>query len=147
MIVKVYNASKNPLPQYETFGSAGMDVRAMLDAPVAIHPGNRMLIPTGLYVEIPVGYEIQVRPRSGLALKKGITVLNTPGTVDSDYRNGIGVILINLGQDDFIVESGDRIAQIVLNQVPQIEWIPVNSTEELSSTDRGLGGFGSTNIK
>lgn len=144
MIVKVYNASKNPLPQYETFGSAGMDVRAMLDAPVAIHPGNRMLIPTGLYVEIPVGYEIQVRPRSGLALKKGITVLNTPGTVDSDYRNGIGVILINLGQDDFIVESGDRIAQIVLNQVPQIEWIPVNSTEELSSTDRGLGGFGST---
>lgn len=147
MIVKVYNASKNPLPQYETFGSAGMDIRAMLDAPVAIHPGNRMLIPTGLYVEIPVGYEIQVRPRSGLALKKGITVLNTPGTVDSDYRNGIGVILINLGQDDFIVESGDRIAQIVLNQVPQIEWIPVNSTEELSSTDRGLGGFGSTNIK
>lgn len=144
MIVKVYNASKNPLPQYETFGSAGMDVRAMLDAPVAIHPGNRMLIPTGLYVEIPVGYEIQVRPRSGLALKKGITVLNTPGTVDSDYRNGIGVILINLGQDDFIVESGDRIAQIVLNQVPQIEWVPVNSTEELSSTDRGLGGFGST---
>lgn len=144
MIVKVYNASKNPLPQYETFGSAGMDVRAMLDTPVAIHPGNRMLIPTGLYVEIPVGYEIQVRPRSGLALKKGITVLNTPGTVDSDYRNGIGVILINLGQDDFIVESGDRIAQIVLNQVPQIEWIPVNSTEELSSTDRGLGGFGST---
>lgn len=142
--VKVYNASNNALPKYETIGSAGMDVRAMLNETVTINPRDRVLIPTGLYVEIPVGYEIQVRPRSGLALKKGITVLNTPGTVDADYRNGIGVILINQGTEPFIVEPGDRIAQLVLNQVPQINWVVVDSQEDLSSTDRGLGGFGST---
>lgn len=142
--VKVYNSSSNNLPAYETIGSAGMDVRAMLADSVVLKPGERVIIPTGLYVEIPVGYEIQVRPRSGLAFKKGVTVLNTPGTIDSDYRNQIGVILINLGAEDFTIEPGDRIAQLVLNQVPQINWVPVNSVEELSSTDRGLGGFGST---
>ena len=142
--VKVYNSSSNNLPAYETIGSAGMDVRAMLADSVVLKPGERVIIPTGLYVEIPVGYEIQVRPRSGLAFKKGVTVLNTPGTIDSDYRNQIGVILINLGAEDFTIEPGDRIAQLVLNQVPQINWVSVNSVEELSSTDRGLGGFGST---
>ena len=142
--VKVYNSSSNNLPAYETIGSAGMDVRAMLADSVVLKPGERVIIPTGLYVEIPVGYEIQVRPRSGLAFKKGVTVLNTPGTIDSDYRNQIGVILINLGAEDFTIEPGDRIAQLVLNQVPQINWVPVNNVEELSSTDRGLGGFGST---
>ena len=142
--VKVYNSSSNNLPAYETIGSAGMDVRAMLADSVVLKPGERVIIPTGLYVEIPVGYEIQVRPRSGLAFKKVVTVLNTPGTIDSDYRNQIGVILINLGAEDFTIEPGDRIAQLVLNQVPQINWISVNSVEELSSTDRGLGGFGST---
>lgn len=142
--VKVYNSSSNNLPAYETIGSAGMDVRAMLADSVVLKPGERVIIPTGLYVEIPVGYEIQVRPRSGLAFKKGVTVLNTPGTIDSDYRNQIGVILINLGAEDFAIEPGDRIAQLVLNQVPQINWISVNNVEELSSTDRGLGGFGST---
>ena len=142
--VKVYNSSSNNLPAYETIGSAGMDVRAMLADSVVLKPGERVIIPTGLYVEIPVGYEIQVRPRSGLAFKKGVTVLNTPGTIDSDYRNQIGVILINLGAEDFTIEPGDRIAQLVLNRVPQIKWVSVNSVEELSSTDRGLGGFGST---
>lgn len=145
--VKVYNASNNPLPTYETIGSAGMDVRAAIDSPITIVPGSRALIPTGLFVEIPVGYEIQVRPRSGLAIKKGITVLNTPGTVDSDYRNQIGVILINFGEQPFIIEPGDRIAQLVLNQIPQVNWVVVDSQDALSSTDRGLGGFGSTNIK
>ncbi len=145
--VKVYNASNNPLPAYETIGSAGMDVRAAIDSPITIVPGSRALIPTGLFVEIPVGYEIQVRPRSGLAIKKGITVLNTPGTVDSDYRNQIGVILINFGEQPFIIEPGDRIAQLVLNQIPQVNWVVVDSQDALSSTDRGLGGFGSTNIK
>ena len=147
MIVKVYNASNNPLPQYETIESAGMDVRAMLNEPIIIGPGCRDLIPTGLYVEIAPGYEIQVRPRSGLALKKGITVLNSPGTIDADYRNQIGVILMNTGNDDFVVNPGDRIAQLVLSQVPKVEWESVNSKDELSSTDRGEGGFGSTNIK
>ena len=142
--VKVYNASSNPLPAYETIGSAGIDVRAAIDSPITIVPGSRALIPTGLFVEIPVGYEIQVRPRSGLAIKKGITVLNTPGTVDSDDRNQIGVILINFGEQPFIIEPGDRIAQLVLNQIPQVNWVVVDSQDALSSTDRGLGGFGST---
>lgn len=144
--VKVYNESNNPLPQYETLGAAGLDVRAFISEPIVIQPRDRVLIPTGLYVEIPIGYEIQVRPRSGLALKKGITVLNTPGTIDSDYRNGIGIILINLGEDIFTVNPGDRIAQLILNEVPQINWVPVESRDNLSSTDRGLGGFGSTGV-
>lgn len=144
--VKVYNESNNPLPQYETLGAAGLDVRAFIPEPITIAAGHRALIPTGLYVEIPVGYEIQVRPRSGLALKKGITVLNTPGTIDSDYRNGIGVILANFSNDGFVVNPGDRIAQLILNEVPKINWIPVESRDDLSSTDRGLGGFGSTGV-
>ena len=142
--IKVYNESDNTLPQYETIGAAGLDVKAFLTEPVAILPGRRKLIHTGLYVESPQGYEIQVRPRSGLALKKGITVLNTPGTIDSDYRNGIGVILANFGDEEFVINPGDRIAQLVLSTVPQINWIPVESKDNLSSTDRGLGGFGST---
>ena len=142
--VKVYNASANFLPAYETIGAAGMDVKAMLSDRMIIKPGESALIPTGLYVEIPEGYEIQVRSRSGLAFKKRVFVLNSPGTIDSDYRNGIGVILMNLGTEDFVVNPGDRIAQLVLNQVPQINWIDVDSVDALSSTERGLGGFGST---
>lgn len=145
--VKVYNCSGNALPKYETIGSAGMDVRAMCSEPIVIAPGKSAIISTGLHVEIPVGYEIQVRSRSGLAAKKKIFVLNSPGTIDSDYRNEIGVILMNLGDSDFTVENGERIAQLVLNEVPQINWISVNTLDELSSTDRGMGGFGSTNTK
>ena len=145
--VKVYNCSGNPLPKYETLGSAGMDVRAMCSEPIIISPGESKIIPTGLHVEIPQGYEIQVRSRSGLAAKRKIFVLNSPGTIDSDYRNGIGVILMNLGDSDFIIENGERIGQLVLNEVPQINWVPVSTLDELSSTDRGLGGFGSTNTK
>ena len=118
--VKIYNCSGNALPKYETIGSAGMDVRAMCSEPIIIAPGKSAIIPTGLHVEIPVGYEIQVRSRSGLAAKKQVFVLNSPGTIDSDYRNGIGVILMNLGDSDFIIENGERIAQLVLNEVPQI---------------------------
>lgn len=142
--VKVYNCSGNPLPKYETIGSAGMDVRAMCSQPIVIPPGKSAIIPTGLHVEIPVGYEIQVRSRSGLAAKKQVFVLNSPGTIDSDYRNGIGVILMNLGDSDFVVENGERVAQLVLNEVPQINWISVNTLDDLSSTERGMGGFGST---
>ena len=145
--VKIYNGSCNELPQYETIGSAGMDVRAQVSKPVIIAPGKSALIPTELYVEIPEGYEIQVRSRSGLAFKERVFVLNSPGTIDSDYRNGIGVILMNLGDEDFVVKSGDRIAQLVLNAVPQVYWNVVDSREDLSSTDRGLGGFGSTGTK
>ena len=145
--VKVYNCSGNPLPKYETLGSAGMDVRAMLSEPIILSPGSSVIVPTGLHVEIPQGYEIQVRSRSGLAAKKRVFVLNSPGTIDSDYRNGIGVILMNLSKFDFVIENGDRIAQLVLNEVPQINWVPVTTLDDLSSTDRGMGGFGSTNTK
>ena len=145
--VKVYNDSDNALPKYETAGSAGMDVRACLKEPVIIPIDKSVIIPTGLYVEIPEGYEIQVRSRSGLAAKKRVFVLNSPGTIDSDYRNQIGVILMNLGDESFVVNPGDRIAQLVLNQVPQIDWVVVDSKDDLSSTDRGLGGFGSTGVK
>lgn len=129
-------------PKYETSQSAGADVRSNMDAVVPAH--GRALIKTGMFVAIPEGYEIEVRPRSGLAFKKGITVLNTPGTIDSDYRNEIGVILFNTTDEDFEIKAGDRIAQIVLNKVEQIEWVEV---DELSETDRGLGGFGSTGVK
>lgn len=139
--VKIINKSLYPLPQYETSGSAGVDVRANIETPIRIEPLHRILIPTGLYTEIPEGYEIQVRPRSGLAIKHGISVLNTPGCCDSDYRGEIGVILINLSSDDFVIEPGDRIAQLILNKVEQIDWKPV---ESLSETDRGAGGFGHT---
>lgn len=129
------------LPAYATSGSAGMDIHAMLDAPVILHPGERTLIPTGLKIELPEGYEAQVRPRSGLALKYGVTVLNTPGTIDSDYRGEIGVVLINLGQEDFEIKNGDRIAQMVVAPYPQVKW---NEVLILDNTVRGEGAYGHT---
>ena len=147
MKVKVVNFNTNELPTYATIGSAAVDARANLTSPLLIRKGTSTLIPTGLHVEIPIGYEIQVRPRSGLALKYGITVLNTPGTIDSDYRGDVGVILINHSNDDFVVNPGDRIAQLVLSRVEQIEWELVNDLNVLSSTDRDQGGFNSTGTK
>ncbi|MFM7645258.1 MAG: dUTP diphosphatase [Sphingomonadales bacterium] len=142
--VKIINRSANALPLYATEGASGMDVRAHLSEPVSLAPFERKLIPTGLFVEIPLGFEIQVRPRSGLALKQGITCLNSPGTIDADYRGEIGVILINLSGQDQLIAPGDRIAQLVLQQVQRVEW---NSTSELSDTTRSLGGFGHTGIQ
>ena len=141
MKVKVINRSKHDLPRYETALSAGMDVRANLDEPIVLKPLSRAMVPTGLFVELPAGYEMQVRPRSGLAAKFGLTVLNAPGTVDADYRGEIKVILANLSNDDFTINDGERIAQLVVAQHAQVQWEP---TEELSNTDRGAGGFGST---
>lgn len=144
MKVRIINHSKNPLPAYETGLSAGMDVRANLDEPVILKPLERALIKTGLFLEIPEGCECQVRPRSGLAFKKGITVLNSPGTIDADYRGEVGVILVNLSAEPFTVEQGERIAQLVFAKVKQAKWIEV---KELSETERGAGGFGSTGVK
>lgn len=141
MQVKIVNKSDNHLPAYSTGMSAGMDIRAYLAEPVKLKPLERKLIPTGLYVEIPKGYEAQIRPRSGLALKKGITVLNTPGTIDADYRGEIGVILINLSQEDFVIESGERICQMIVAPHETVEW---NLVQELEETERGAGGFGHT---
>lgn len=144
MKVKVINRSKHDLPQYETEASAGVDLRANISEPFTLQSLERNIIKTGLFLEIPEGYEAQVRPRSGLAIKHGITVLNSPGTIDADYRGEIGVILINLSKDPFVIEDGDRIAQLVFSKVKQAEW---KLTEELSETDRGTGGFGSTGKK
>lgn len=144
MTIKVINTSKHALPEYETGASAGMDLRANLDAPVTLKPLGRAIIKTGLFIELPIGYEAQVRPRSGLAAKKGITVLNSPGTIDADYRGEVGVILVNLSNDDFIVEDGERVAQLVITKHERAQWA---SVEELSSTERGAGGFGSTGTK
>lgn len=144
MTVKVVNKGGNALPQYATLASAGMDVRASLESPVVLKPLQRAMIPTGLYLEIPVGYEVQVRPRSGLAAKKGITVLNTPGTIDADYRGEVNVILVNLSDEPFTVEPGERIAQLVLSRHEKIDWEEVS---ELGATERGEGGFGSTGTK
>ncbi|MBQ7268803.1 MAG: dUTP diphosphatase [Bacteroidales bacterium] len=144
MTVKVVNKSGGALPAYATPLSAGMDVRACLDAPVMLKPLERAMIPTGLYLEIPAGYEVQVRPRSGLAAKKGITVLNAPGTIDADYRGEVKVILVNLSGEPFTVENGERIAQLVLARHECIEW---KSVGELSASERGDGGFGSTGRK
>ena len=142
MKLKIVNQSNNPLPAYETVHSAGMDLRAFLpDGPVNLEPMQRCLVPTGLYMEIPEGYEGQVRPRSGLALKSGITVLNSPGTIDADYRGQICVILVNLSDTPFVINSGDRIAQIVFARCEQMEPVMV---ETLSTTERGAGGFGHT---
>jgi dUTP pyrophosphatase len=141
MNIKISNKGRCPLPSYETSGSAGMDVRANLIEAICVSPGERRLIPTGLYLELPSGIECQVRPRSGLALKKGITVLNTPGTVDSDYRGEVGVILINLSGEDFIVEPNDRIAQLVFCPVIHVTLI---ESDTLNSSSRGADGFGST---
>jgi len=140
----VINRSKHPLPQYETIASAGMDVRANIDAPIELAPLQRQLVKTGLFVEIPVGYEIQVRPRSGLAFKKGLTVLNSPGTIDADYRGEIGVLLVNLSSETFVVNDGERIAQLVLAAHQQADWQEVEVLEE---SNRGQGGFGSTGSK
>jgi len=141
MRVKVINKSKHPLPQYETIASAGMDVRANIEQSITLAPLGRSLVKTGLFVEIPIGYEIQVRPRSGLAFKKGITVLNSPGTIDADYRGEIGVLLVNLSSEPFVIEDGERIAQLVLASHEQASWQEV---EILGDSDRGQGGFGST---
>ena len=141
MQVKVINKSKHPLPQYETIASAGMDVRANIDQSITLEPLGRSLVKTGLFMEIPIGYEIQVRPRSGLAFKKGITVLNSPGTIDADYRGEIGVLLVNLSSELFVIEDGERIAQLVLAPHEQASWQEV---EILGDSDRGQGGFGST---
>ena len=141
MQVKVINKSKHPLPQYETIASAGMDVRANIDQSITLEPLGRSLVKTGLFMEIPIGYEIQVRPRSGLAFKKGITVLNSPGTIDADYRGEIGVLLVNLSSEPFVIEDGERIAQLVFASHEQVSWQEV---EILEDSDRGQGGFGST---
>lgn len=142
--VRVINRSNNQLPEYGTSGAAGMDVRASLNEPITIAPMERALIPTGLYVEIPEGYECQLRPRSGLALKKGISLVNTPGTIDADYRGEIGVILINLSKEPFVVENGERICQMVFNRYTPAEWEQVDTLED---TERGEGGFGHTGVK
>ncbi|MBQ6800409.1 MAG: dUTP diphosphatase, partial [Bacteroidaceae bacterium] len=136
---QVINKSKHPLPAYATVASAGMDLRANLNEPIVLKPLQRCLVPTGLFMALPVGYEAQVRPRSGLAIKKGITVLNTPGTIDADYRGEVCVILVNLSTEDFVIEDGERIAQMVIARHEQVEWQPV---EVLEDTERGSGGFG-----
>ncbi|MDA8588679.1 dUTP diphosphatase [Flavobacteriaceae bacterium] len=143
MVLKLVNKSNNDLPRYETELSAGMDVRSFIQSPIILKPLERKLVNTGLYAQLEKGYEIQVRPRSGLALKKGITVLNSPGTIDADYRGEIGVILINLSNDDFIINSGDRIAQLVVSKHEQPN---LEQTNSLDSTLRGEKGFGSTGI-
>lgn len=141
MQIKIINRSGNPLPAYSTMHSAGMDLRAKLEKPVVLKPLERVLVPTGLHIELPSGYEAQIRPRSGLALKKGITVLNTPGTIDADYRGEIQVILINLSGEDFVIEPGERICQMVVARHESVSW---QSVEILEDTRRGEGGFGHT---
>ncbi|HUM46663.1 MAG TPA: dUTP diphosphatase [Chitinophagales bacterium] len=144
MNVKVINHSPHPLPSYETAGSAGLDLRAWLPEPVELKPLERKLIPTGLFIELPSGYEAQIRPRSGLAAKKGLTLLNTPGTIDSDYRGEIKIIVVNLSDVPQQIENGERIAQMIIAKYERIEW---EVTNELEATDRGAGGFGHTGIK
>lgn len=144
MEVKIINKSNNPLPEYSTIMSAGMDLRAFIEHPIVLRSLNRIIIPTGLYIEIPEGYEAQVRPRSGLAIKNGITVLNSPGTLDADYRGEICVILINLSTEPFFINSGDRIAQLVFHKYEKAEFVEV---ERLDETERGEGGFGHSGNK
>lgn len=141
MKIKVINQSKHPLPEYQTPLAAGLDLRANLDEPVSLGPLERKLIGTGLFIELPAGYEAQIRPRSGLAYKYGLSVLNTPGTVDADYRGEIKVLLVNLSNEPFVVQDGERIAQMVIARHEQIQWVLV---ENLSETERGAGGYGST---
>ena len=143
MNIKIINKSNHDLPHYETIASAGMDLRASLSEPRTLKPLERSIVGTGLFIELPVGIEAQVRPRSGLAAKKGITVLNAPGTIDADYRGEIGVILVNLSSEDFVINNGERIAQLVIAKHERAEWKEV---DELSETDRGEGGFGSTGV-
>ena len=144
MNIKIINKSSHDLPNYETIASAGMDLRANLSESRILKPLERSIVGTGLFIELPVGYEAQVRPRSGLAAKKGITVLNAPGTIDADYRGEIGVILVNLSNEEFTINNGERIAQLVIAKHERAEWINV---EELNETTRGEGGFGSTGLK
>lgn len=144
MKVKIINKSAWPLPQYATPLSAGLDLKANITEPVTIGPLERAIVPTGLFMAIPAGYEAQVRPRSGLAAKKGITVLNSPGTIDADYRGEVGVILVNLSNSEFVIEPGERIAQMVFARHEQVEW---EETDTLDETARGAGGFGSTGVK
>lgn len=144
MTIKIINKSAHKLPHYETAASAGMDIRANISESQTLKPLERSIIKTGLFIELPVGYEAQVRPRSGLAAKNGITVLNSPGTIDADYRGEIGVILVNLSNDDYTIENGERIAQLVIAKHERAEWEQV---EELEETSRGAGGFGSTGTK
>ena len=144
MNIRIINRSHHPLPAYATALSAGMDLRANLDTPITLRPLERCLVPTGLFIALPQGFEAQVRPRSGLALKKGITVLNTPGTVDADYRGEIGVILVNLSNEDFVINDGERIAQMVVARHETVEW---EAVETLDETERGAGGFGHTGKK
>lgn len=144
MKVKIVNHSKHPLPSYETPASAGMDLRANIDEPIVFKPLDRQLIPTGIFIELPEGFEAQIRPRSGLAIKKGITLLNSPGTIDADYRGEIKVIMANVSNEEFVVNDGDRIAQMVIARHESAEWIEVDVLEE---TRRGTGGFGSTGTK
>jgi len=144
MKVKVVNKSKHSLPHYSTIASAGMDLRANIDESISLKPLERTIVKTGIFMELPVGFEAQVRPRSGLAFKKGITVLNSPGTVDADYRGEIGVILVNLSAEEFVIDDGERIAQMVIAKHEQADWVEV---ETLDETERGAGGFGSTGVK
>lgn len=143
MKIKIINHSHHQLPSYATPQSAGLDLRANIDAPITLKPLERALVPTGISIGLPVGFEAQVRPRSGLAIKKGITVLNTPGTIDSDYRGFINVILINLSNEDFVINDGERIAQLVISKHEQAEWVEVDVLDE---TERGAGGFGHTGV-
>ena len=144
MKVQIINKSKHALPTYATEASAGMDLRANLSEPIVLKPLQRCLVPTGLYMALPVGYEAQVRPRSGLAIKKGVTVLNTPGTIDADYRGEVCVILVNLSAEEFVIEDGERIAQMVIARHEQVEW---QAVEVLDDTERGVGGFGHSGVK
>ena len=144
MNVKVVNKSKHELPHYSTLSSAGMDLRANISVSISLKPLERTIVKTGIFMELPVGFEAQVRPRSGLAFKKGITVLNSPGTIDSDYRGEIGVILVNLSAEEFIIEDGERIAQMVIAKHEQAQWLEVKTLE---NSERGSGGFGSTGVK
>lgn len=143
MKVKIINRSKHELPAYKTAASAGLDLKANIEAPIILKSLQRTLVPTGLYIELPDGYDAQIRPRSGLAIKKGISVLNTPGTIDADYRGEIKVILINLSKEDFVIKDGERIAQMVVTTHEKAEW---HEVEELIETNRGAGGFGSTGV-
>ncbi len=144
MQINIINRSSHELPHYETTASAGMDLRANIQEPIVLKPLERTIVKTGLFIELPIGYEAQVRPRSGLAAKKGITVLNAPGTIDADYRGEIGVILVNLSNEDFTIDNGERVAQLIIAKHERAEW---NEVIELSETVRGAGGFGSTGVK
>ena len=144
MTVQIINKSPHELPAYESLSAAGMDLRAFITAPITLAPMQRKVIPTGLHIALPPGMEAQIRPRSGLAAKDGVSVLNAPGTIDADYRGDIGVILVNLSEEDFVIENGDRIAQMVLARYERVGWEP---SEVLEDTQRGSGGFGSTGLK